>query len=124
MDRRNFLVGTGASTAAFAAGPVFAQEAFPSHAITIINAFPPGGADDLVTRPFAVALEPVVKQPVVVEPRRAPAARSALRSPQAPSRMAIHCCPTTMESPATRKSTSCSVGNPKPRVPISFRWHD
>lgn len=64
MDRRNFLVGT---TALAAAGPVFAQETFPSHAITIINAFPPGGANDLVTRPFAAALEPVVKQPVVVE---------------------------------------------------------
>ena len=46
MDRRNFLIGTGASTAAFAAGPAFAQEAFPSHAIAIINAFPPGGAND------------------------------------------------------------------------------
>lgn len=64
MDRRNFLIGT---TALAAAGPVFAQETFPSHAITIINAFPPGGANDLVTRPFASALEPVVKQPVVVE---------------------------------------------------------
>jgi tripartite-type tricarboxylate transporter receptor subunit TctC len=67
MDRRNFLIGTGASTAALAAGPAFAQDAFPSHAITIVNAFPPGGANDLVTRPFASALEPIVKQPVVVE---------------------------------------------------------
>ena len=50
-----------------AAGPAFAQEAFPSHAITIINAFPPGGANDIATRPFASALEPVIKQPVVVE---------------------------------------------------------
>ncbi|MFY9684511.1 MAG: tripartite tricarboxylate transporter substrate binding protein [Pseudolabrys sp.] len=64
MDRRTFMI----STAAFAAaGPAFAQETFPSHAITVINAFPPGGANDLVTRPFAAALEPVVKQPVVVE---------------------------------------------------------
>jgi tripartite-type tricarboxylate transporter receptor subunit TctC len=67
MDRRNFLIGTGASTAAFAAGPAFAQETFPARAITIINAFPPGGANDIATRPFASALEPVVKQPVVVE---------------------------------------------------------
>ena len=35
--------------------------------ITIINAFPPGGANDLVTRPMAAALEAVLKQPVVVE---------------------------------------------------------
>jgi tripartite-type tricarboxylate transporter receptor subunit TctC len=44
-----------------------AQDAYPSHAITIINAFPPGGANDLVTRPIASALEPILKQPVVVE---------------------------------------------------------
>jgi tripartite-type tricarboxylate transporter receptor subunit TctC len=67
MDRRNFLIGTSASAAALAAGPAFAQETFPSRAITIVNAFPPGGANDLVTRPIASALEAVVKQPVVVE---------------------------------------------------------
>jgi tripartite-type tricarboxylate transporter receptor subunit TctC len=64
MDRRSFVVGT---TALVTVGPVLAQETFPSHAITIINAFPPGGVNDIVTRPFASALEPVVKQPVVVE---------------------------------------------------------
>src|SRR5262247_581742 len=64
MDRRCFVVGTAALVAA---GPLFAQESFPSHAITIINAFPPGGANDIATRPFAAALEPVIKQPVVVE---------------------------------------------------------
>jgi tripartite-type tricarboxylate transporter receptor subunit TctC len=65
MDRRRFVIGTAA--AALAAGPAFAQEAFPTHAITIINAFPPGGINDLVTRPAAAALEAVFKQPVVVE---------------------------------------------------------
>ncbi len=64
MDRRSFVIGT---TALVAAGPAFAQEAFPSHAITIINAFPPGGVNDIVTRPLAAALEPILKQPVVVE---------------------------------------------------------
>ena len=44
MDRRHFILGTAA--AALAAGPAFAQEAFPTHAITIINAFPPGGLND------------------------------------------------------------------------------
>jgi tripartite-type tricarboxylate transporter receptor subunit TctC len=65
MDRRRFVIGTAA--AALAAGPGFAQEAFPSHAITIINAFPPGGLNDIVTRPLATAMEPILKQPVVVE---------------------------------------------------------
>jgi len=64
MDRRSFVAGT---TALVAVGPAFAQETFPSHAITIINAFPPGGANDVVTRPLAAALEPILKQPVVVE---------------------------------------------------------
>ena len=49
------------------AAPAVAQEAFPSRAITILNAFPPGGANDIVTRPVASALEPIFKQPVVVE---------------------------------------------------------
>ena len=55
MDRRRFVI-TAAATA-LAAAPAFAQETFPSHAITIINAFPPGGVNDLVTRPFAAALD-------------------------------------------------------------------
>jgi tripartite-type tricarboxylate transporter receptor subunit TctC len=69
MDRRRFVIGTAATAfaAAPAVGPVLAQETFPSHAITIINAFPPGGINDLVTRPLASVLEPILKQPVVVE---------------------------------------------------------
>ena len=33
----------------------------------MINPFPPGGAADVVTRPLAAVLEPIVKQPVVIE---------------------------------------------------------
>ncbi len=65
MDRRRFVIGTAATV--LAAGPTFAQEAFPSHAITIITAFPPGGLNDIVTRPLATAMEPILKRPVVVE---------------------------------------------------------
>jgi len=64
MDRRSFVLGTAALAAA---GPAFAEEAFPSHAITIVNAFPPGGANDVVTRPLAAVMEPLLKQPVVIE---------------------------------------------------------
>jgi len=67
MDRRSFVVGSAAAAAALASGPARAQDAYPSHAITIINPFPPGGASDLVTRPFAAVLEPIIKHPVVVE---------------------------------------------------------
>jgi tripartite-type tricarboxylate transporter receptor subunit TctC len=65
MDRRRFVLGSTA-TALFAA-PASAQESYPARPITIINAFPPGGINDLVTRPLATTLEPILKQPVVVE---------------------------------------------------------
>ena len=66
MDRRTFVIGTAASAAAIGSAAL-AQEPFPARNITIINAFPPGGANDLVTRPLASALEAVLKQPVVIE---------------------------------------------------------
>src|SRR5262245_36549966 len=65
MDRRRFVIGTAAT--ALAIGPASGQEVYPSRAITIINAFPPGGVNDIVTRPLAAALEPILKQPVVIE---------------------------------------------------------
>ena len=67
MDRRSFVAGTAASAAAVWGSGALAQDAYPSRAVTIINAFPPGGFNDIVTRPFAAALEPILKQPVVVE---------------------------------------------------------
>jgi len=67
MDRRNFIAGSAAAAALALSRPARAQEAYPSRAITIINPFPPGGASDLVTRPYAAVLEPIIKHPVVVE---------------------------------------------------------
>ena len=67
MDRRCFVIGTTVSAAAILAHGALAQDAYPTRAVTIINAFPPGGFNDIVTRPFAAALEPILKQPVVVE---------------------------------------------------------
>src|SRR5204862_7140924 len=49
------------------AAPAAAQDAFPARPVTILNAFPPGGVNDLVTRPAASALEAIFRQPVVVE---------------------------------------------------------
>ena len=63
MDRRNFIAGA----AALAVGPALAQEAYPARPVTFINPFPPGGAADVVGRPFAAVMEPLLKQPVVIE---------------------------------------------------------
>src|SRR5215470_5934624 len=67
MDRRKFIVGGLAAAAALSRGLASAQESYPTRAITIINPFPPGGAADVVARPFAAVLEPILKQPVVIE---------------------------------------------------------
>jgi tripartite-type tricarboxylate transporter receptor subunit TctC len=67
MDRRQFVIGSAASAAALGTRVTSAQEAYPTRPITILNAFPPGGINDLVTRPAASALEGIFKQPVVVE---------------------------------------------------------
>src|SRR6476469_10189182 len=66
MDRRTFVIGTAAS-AALLRRIASAQDAFPTRAITILNAFPPGGINDVVTRPAASAMEAIFRQPVVVE---------------------------------------------------------
>jgi len=67
VDRRSFVIGSAASAATLAAGPSFGQDAYPSRAVTLINPFPPGGAADVVGRPLAAALEPLIKQPAVIE---------------------------------------------------------
>jgi tripartite-type tricarboxylate transporter receptor subunit TctC len=67
MDRRSFVIGTAACASILLTGPGTAQEAFPSHPVTIINPYPPGGANDVVTRPLAAALETALNKPVVIE---------------------------------------------------------
>jgi tripartite-type tricarboxylate transporter receptor subunit TctC len=64
MDRRSFVAG---AAAALATRPALAQETYPSRAITFINPFPPGGAADVVGRPFTATLEPLIKQPCIIE---------------------------------------------------------
>jgi tripartite-type tricarboxylate transporter receptor subunit TctC len=67
MDRRGFVFGSAAAAAAFATRPAFAQEAYPARPVTLVNPFPPGGAVDVVARPLATVLEPLLKQPLVIE---------------------------------------------------------
>ena len=67
IDRRSFVVGSAASAAMLVTRPALAQQNYPARAITLINPFPPGGAADVVGRPFAAILETLIKQPVVME---------------------------------------------------------
>ena len=67
MDRRRFVAGSAAAAATFSLRPAFAEDAYPSHAITFINPFPPGGAADVVGRPLTALLEPILKQPCIIE---------------------------------------------------------
>ena len=55
--------------AALAVAPAAAQEAFPSRAISMVVAFPPGGVADITARPTAAAMEKILKQPVAVTNR-------------------------------------------------------
>lgn len=75
MDRRSFVSGATAvaSTTLIPAACLVpashAQDAstYPSRAVTFINPFPPGGAADVVGRPFAAVLEPIMRQPAVID---------------------------------------------------------
>jgi len=64
MRRRTLLA------APLLALPVAARaQAFPTRPIRIVVGFPPGGGSDLVARPLAQKMQPVLGQPVLVENR-------------------------------------------------------
>src|SRR6201989_1235062 len=66
MDRRGFIFGSAAAAATLKAS--FAQEAaYPTHAIVVVNPFPPGGAADVVGRPLAAVMGPMVQEPGGIE---------------------------------------------------------
>jgi tripartite-type tricarboxylate transporter receptor subunit TctC len=70
MDRRRFIGGTAAAAATLAIKPAFAADDYPSHPVTLVNPFPPGGAADKVGQPLKAVLEPVIKQPVIIETKK------------------------------------------------------
>jgi tripartite-type tricarboxylate transporter receptor subunit TctC len=51
---------------AVATAPAFAQGDFPSRTVTVIVPFPPGGATDLIARPFGAALQRQLGQSVAL----------------------------------------------------------
>lgn len=58
-----------AALAAALAPAAMGQETFPSRPVSIIVPFPPGGATDLIARPFGAALQRIWNQSVVLQNR-------------------------------------------------------
>jgi tripartite-type tricarboxylate transporter receptor subunit TctC len=58
------LLACGAALLALAA---HAQSEYPSHPVTMVVPFPPGGVADIAARPLAEAMGRFLRQPVVVE---------------------------------------------------------
>ena len=71
MDRRQFMAGVGVAAGllpgVLLTGQAHSQDVYPAKPVTLINPFPPGGTADVVGRPLAAVLEPLMKQPVVIE---------------------------------------------------------
>jgi tripartite-type tricarboxylate transporter receptor subunit TctC len=59
------LVKTGAALAASLLSALALAQAYPVKPISMIVPFPPGGVADLTGRPTAIALEKILKQPVI-----------------------------------------------------------
>jgi len=49
------------------AAPAVAQQDYPSHTISMVFPFPPGGVADITARPLAEAMTRILKQSVIVE---------------------------------------------------------
>ena len=69
-NRRSALAGLAAATATLAGWiPAARAQAWPSHPLTLVVGFPPGGAPDIVARALADAFAPALGQPLVVDNR-------------------------------------------------------
>ena len=111
MDRRSFVIGTAALAAT---GPARAQDTSPRVRSRSSTRFRPAAPTTSRHGPSPQRLSPSSNNRWSSRPRQAPEARLVHRLPPMQSRTAIRCCRTTMESPATRRSTDCSDGNRKP----------
>ena len=103
--------------------PRIRARGFPSRAITIINAFPPGGVNDIVTRPLAAALEPILKQPVVVETKAGAAGQVGAQVAASAKPDGYTLAVAQHRHLRLRGGRQAVRAAPrKPRAPISFRW--
>lgn len=66
--RRHTLAALACTAfSALGASAALAQPAYPSKAVTFVNAFPPGGPADVLARSVAAVMADTLKQPFVVE---------------------------------------------------------
>ena len=122
MDRRSFVVGSAAAAATLATGPsACAQGDYPSRPVTFVNPFPPGGAVDVVGRPFAAVIEPLLKQPLVVETKAGAAGAVGAQFVASAKPDGYTLLPTSSRFPALRTSTSFSDASRNSPATISSR---
>src|ERR1051325_3708515 len=71
MDRRTFLQAAAGLSLGPVAAPLAAsaQAAWPSHSMTMIVPFAPGGQADLAARPGALGLSKLLGQSIIVDNR-------------------------------------------------------
>ena len=69
MHRRTLIRLAAAACGAYALGAAHAQTTYPSRAVRMVLAFPPGGPTDIVARVLAAKLSELLGQTVVVENR-------------------------------------------------------
>ncbi len=112
MDRRSFVIGTAAAAAALATVlRLPRRRRSRPRPVTIINAFPPGGVNDHCDAGRSPStMEPILKQPVVVE-TKAGAARPGRRAGRVRREAGRLHDPVAQQRhlSATPRSTSCSA---------------
>ena len=64
---KNILLSCSIFYSLFITLPTEAQEKWPSHTITMVVPFPPGGVADTVARPVAEAMSRQLGQPIIIE---------------------------------------------------------
>ena len=69
MRRRQFLAGSAGVLAVATAPKVYANRGWPERPVKIIVPWPPGGATDILARPWAEQLSRLYGQPFVIENR-------------------------------------------------------
>ena len=75
--------------ASILAAETSSAQTYPSHPITLVAPFPPGGATDTIARIMQDSMSKSLGQQIIIENVGGPAARSA---PPAPRPTAIRCC--------------------------------